>query len=110
MEECLHILKTEKRGVLSVNGDNDYPYGMPMNHWYNEEDGKIYFHCGKIVCSVRFYLARRSQRFGDRISFCTNVANQIYICILDCVVDNFYIIDVRHNYPSLSAFVRSEDT
>ena len=35
MEECLQILKSEKRGVLSVNGDNDYPYGMPMNHWYN---------------------------------------------------------------------------
>lgn len=48
MEECIHVLKTEKRGVLSVNGDNDYPYGMPMNHWYNEEDGKIYFHCGNI--------------------------------------------------------------
>ena len=46
-EECIRILKTEKRGVLSVNGDNGYPYGMPMNHWYNEEDGKIYFHCGK---------------------------------------------------------------
>lgn len=46
MEECVHILKTEKRGVLSVIGDNNYPYGMPMNHWYNEEDGKIYFHCG----------------------------------------------------------------
>ena len=46
-EECIHILKTEKRGVLSVIGDNEYPYGMPMNHFYNEEDGKIYFHCGK---------------------------------------------------------------
>lgn len=46
-EECIHILKTEKRGVLSVIGDGGYPYGMPMNHWYNEEDGKIYFHCGK---------------------------------------------------------------
>ena len=45
--ECIRILKTEKRGVLSVNGDKGYPYGMPMNHWYNEEDGKIYFHCGK---------------------------------------------------------------
>lgn len=48
MEECIYVLKTEKRGVLSVNGDNDYPYGMPMNHWYNEEDGKIYFHCGNV--------------------------------------------------------------
>lgn len=46
-EECIHVLKTEKRGVLSVNGDNGYPYGAPMNHWYNPEDGKIYFHCGK---------------------------------------------------------------
>lgn len=46
MEECIYLLKTVNRGVLSVIGDNDYPYGMPMNHWYNEEDGKIYFHCG----------------------------------------------------------------
>lgn len=48
LEECIHILKTEKRGVLSVNGENDYPYGMPMNHWYNEDDSKIYFHCGNV--------------------------------------------------------------
>ena len=46
-EECLEILKNEKRGVLSVIGDEGYPYGAPMNHWYNEEDGCIYFHCGK---------------------------------------------------------------
>lgn len=45
--ECISILKTEKRGVLSVVGDNGYPYGMPMNHFYNEDDGCIYFHCGK---------------------------------------------------------------
>ncbi len=48
MEECVHILTTEKRGVLSVIGDDGYPYGMPMNHLYNEEDGKIYFHCGNM--------------------------------------------------------------
>lgn len=47
IEECKEILKTEKRGVLSVIGDMGYPYGMPMNHFYNEEDGKLYFHCGK---------------------------------------------------------------
>ena len=45
--ECLKILKTERRGVLSVNGDEGYPYGMPMNHFYNEEDGCIYFHSGR---------------------------------------------------------------
>ena len=45
--DCIELLKNEKRGVLSVLGDNDYPYGMPMNHFYNEDDGNIYFHCGK---------------------------------------------------------------
>ncbi len=46
-EECITILKKELRGVLSVLGDNDYPYGMPLNHYFNEEDGKLYFHSGK---------------------------------------------------------------
>ena len=45
-EECVSLLKSEKRGVLSVLGDNDYPYGVPHNHFYNEEDGKLYFHSG----------------------------------------------------------------
>ena len=65
MEECLRILKTEKRGVLSVNGDNDYPYGMPMNHWYNEEDGKIYFHCGNTGHRLE------ALKKNSKVSFCT---------------------------------------
>ena len=47
-EECISLLKTETRGVLAVLGDNDYPYAMPMNHFYCEDDGKIYFHCGNV--------------------------------------------------------------
>ena len=46
-EECVAILKSEPRGVLSVLGDGGYPYGMPLNHYYNEEDGWLYFHSGK---------------------------------------------------------------
>lgn len=30
--ECIDILISEKRGVLSVIGDGGYPYGMPMNY------------------------------------------------------------------------------
>ena len=45
--ECIRILKEEKRGVLSVMGEDGYPYGIPMNHWYNPEDGKLYFHGAK---------------------------------------------------------------
>ena len=46
-EQIAKILKAEKRGVLSVQGDNGYPYGLPINFWYNEENGCIYFHSGK---------------------------------------------------------------
>ena len=46
-EQIIEILKAEKRGVLSVQGDNGYPYGLPINFWYNEENGYIYFHSGK---------------------------------------------------------------
>lgn len=46
-EECIAILKNEPRGILSVLGDDGYPYGIPMNHWYCEDDGKLYFHGAK---------------------------------------------------------------
>ena len=63
-EACIEILKKEPRGVLSVLGDDGYPYGMPMNHYYCEEDGKIYFHSGKNghrADAVKHY---------DKASFC----------------------------------------
>lgn len=46
-DDCIFLLKNEKRGVLSVIGDEGYPYGFPINHYYNEKDGCLYFHCGK---------------------------------------------------------------
>lgn len=45
--EIVKLLINEKRGVLSVHGENGYPYGLPINFWYNEENGYIYFHSGK---------------------------------------------------------------
>lgn len=64
MGECIEVLNNETRGVLSVLGEDDYPYGMPMNHWYNEEDGKIYFHCGKSGHRLD------SLKKRDKVSFC----------------------------------------
>lgn len=46
-EECSRILRSEPRGVLSVLGDDGYPYGMPMNFWFDPEDGRLYFHGGR---------------------------------------------------------------
>ena len=44
---CVRILDEEKRAVLSVNGDDGYPYAVPINFWYDSEADKIYFHCAK---------------------------------------------------------------
>ena len=46
-EKCKEILENEKRGVLSVLGDNDYPYGLPINHYYDKENHRLFFHGGK---------------------------------------------------------------
>ena len=62
--ECIEILKEEKRGVLSVLGDDGYPYGMPMNHWYCEADGKLYFHSG-----VKGHRSD-AMKLCDKASFC----------------------------------------
>ena len=47
MAACIEVLQQQTRGVLSVLGDDGYPYGMPMNHWYEPSDGCVYFHCGR---------------------------------------------------------------
>lgn len=44
-EQSIEILNRNTSGVLSVIGDNGYPYGVPLSYVYN--NGKIYFHCAK---------------------------------------------------------------
>ena len=63
-EECYEILKREPRGVLSVLGDDGYPYGMPLNHYYCEADGKLYFHSGRAGHKID------AIRRCDKASFC----------------------------------------
>ncbi len=44
---CVEILMNTKRGVLSLIGEDGYPYGLPINHYYSKEDGRLYFHGAK---------------------------------------------------------------
>ena len=63
-EECIKVLCEQTRGVLSVCGEDGYPYGMPMNYYY-DEDGCVYFHTGR-------QLSHRTDalRGCDKASFC----------------------------------------
>ena len=63
-EECIRILTSEKRGVLSMVGEDGYPYGIPLNHWYNPEDGKLYFHGAKTGHKIDAIKA------NDKVSYC----------------------------------------
>ena len=42
------LLKNERRGTFAVNGDDGYPYAVPVNFIYDEEENKIYFNGSKL--------------------------------------------------------------
>lgn len=69
-DECNRVLKEERRGVLSMHGDDGYPYGIPVNFYYNESDGKIYLHGageGKKIDSLKA---------DSRVCFCVYTAGE----------------------------------
>ena len=42
------LLEKQRRGVLAVNGDDGYPYAIPLNYLYDKENKKIYFHGSRV--------------------------------------------------------------
>ena len=66
-KECIRVLKEQPRGVLSMLGDDGYPYGIPLDHWYSEIDNKLYFHCAKTGHKL------------DAIASC----NKVSFCVMD---------------------------
>lgn len=43
-EAAKKLLLNERRGIFAVNGDDGYPYAIPVNFYYDEAQNKIYFH------------------------------------------------------------------
>lgn len=44
-DETVAILEKATNGILGLNGDDGYPYTVPVSYAYS--DGHIYFHCFK---------------------------------------------------------------
>ena len=118
-EECLKILKEEPRGVLSVLGDDGYPYGMPMNFYYCEEDGKIYFHGGfkghKIDAMKRcdkVSLCVYDQGFRREGEWALNIKSVIVFGRIEWVEDHEKAIrisrDLSYKYTQDSAYIEKE--
>lgn len=47
-KEVEKLLQSTRRGILAVNGDNGYPYAIPINYLYDKENQKIYFHGARV--------------------------------------------------------------
>ncbi len=62
LEETEAVLQRATSGVLSVSGDDGYPYGVPVSYVYI--DGKIYFHCARSGHKLDAIKA------SDKVSFC----------------------------------------
>ena len=67
--ECEAILKEGTSGVLAVEGDEGYPYAVPLSYLY--EDGKLYFHCAKSGHKLD------ALRRNPKVSFCVIGQDQI---------------------------------
>ena len=48
IDEAKKLLTEARRGILAVNGDDGYPYAIPVNYYYDEADQKIFFHGSRV--------------------------------------------------------------
>lgn len=69
MEDCEAILRRGTSGVLSVLGDDGYPYGVPVSYVWH--DGAVWFHCAKQGHKLD------AIRSCDKVSFCVVAQDEV---------------------------------
>lgn len=47
LDAARDLLEHERRGVFAVNGDDGYPFAIPVNYFYDRAAERIYFHGAK---------------------------------------------------------------
>ena len=65
LEEAKVVLRNNKRAAFSVNGDDGYPYVIPINFYYDEAEHRIYFHSAKKGYKID------SIKVSDKVCFTT---------------------------------------
>ncbi len=82
-EKCEKILKRNTSGVLAINGDDGYPYAVPLTYAYH--NGKLIFH---------------GRKAGYKFD-CINKDGKASFCIID--VDKVVPADYTTYYRSVVA-------
>ncbi|MDO4976972.1 MAG: pyridoxamine 5'-phosphate oxidase family protein [Eubacteriales bacterium] len=47
MDLAKELLRSCRRGIIAMNGEDGYPYAVPINYYYDEENNRILFHGAK---------------------------------------------------------------
>jgi len=68
-DETVVMLESCTSGVLAVQGDDDYPYAVPMSFAY--EDGKLFFHSARAGHKID------ALRRNAKASFCVIAADDV---------------------------------
>lgn len=68
-KESIDVLLKGTSGVLAVQGDDEYPYAVPLSYVYH--NSKIYFHCAKVGHKLD---AIKKQ---SKVSFCVIDQDQV---------------------------------
>ncbi|MGF6375985.1 nitroimidazol reductase NimA-like FMN-containing flavoprotein (pyridoxamine 5'-phosphate oxidase superfamily) [Clostridiales Family XIII bacterium PM5-7] len=68
-EDSEKVLARNTAGVLAVDGDDGYPYAVPLSYVYH--DGKIYFHSAKVGHKIDAIAE------NNKVSFCVIDTDQI---------------------------------
>ena len=78
-----NILQYSRRGVLAVNGDDGYPYAIPINYIYDKDVQKIYFHGAHAGHKV------------DALRNCDKVCFTVFDVSDNLVLETQDILDIR---------------
>ncbi len=87
-KECQEILLRGKTAVVSMIGDDGYPYGVPVNYLY--QDGMVYFHGATV---------------GHKIDALTKNP-KVSVCVIDA--DDIDVPRLATSYKSVILFGKAQ--
>lgn len=100
LDECKKLLKNTRRATIAVNGDDGYPYSVPINYFYDENDNAIYFHSALVGHKVdaikrdnKISLSIIGEEYKDDGGYFYYVKSVIIFGMAEIVVDE----DLRFN-------------
>ncbi len=114
-EECIEVLKNAPRGIMAFHGENGYPYAIPLNQFYDEETGKLYFHGAKeglkqdlLKANNQVCFTVMDEGFVKEGEWALNIRSVVCLGTIEVMTDQEKIIEqvrklARKYYPTIES-------